>query len=185
MSYIVAVAARWTKSLKLTLSIAVHRGGLAKNDFWLVATQKKRIGEQLNYFWNMCPKPCSWAKNKRKLFTDGKSRRPLLAGAALNTLLERFYAEIKNKHGWTSQTTIHFHRKWFGQTEQFLELLAGLWTFLRPKMWKYHCILLFWSYAVVLIERTVWINSWFLHLMRAFCFCIVTISYLVFSHVYY
>ena len=30
--------------------IAVHRGGLAKNDFWLVATQKKRIGEQLNDF---------------------------------------------------------------------------------------------------------------------------------------
>ena len=50
VSYIVAVAARWTKSLKFTLSIAVHRGGLAKNHFWLVATQKKRIGEQLNYF---------------------------------------------------------------------------------------------------------------------------------------
>ena len=29
----------------------------------------------------------------------------------LNTLLERFYAEIKNKHGETSQTTIPFHRK--------------------------------------------------------------------------
>ena len=43
MSCIVAVAARWTKSLKFTLSIAVHRGGLAKNHFWLVASQKKRI----------------------------------------------------------------------------------------------------------------------------------------------
>ena len=32
----------------------------------------------------MCPKPFSWAKNKRKLFSDGKSRGPLLAGAALN-----------------------------------------------------------------------------------------------------
>ena len=31
----------------------------------------------------MCPKPFSWAKNKRKLFSDGKSRGPLLAGAAL------------------------------------------------------------------------------------------------------
>ena len=70
---------RWTKSLKFTLSIAVHGGGLAKNNFWLVATQKKRIGEQLNYFWNMCPKPFSWAKNKRKLFTDGKSRRTALS----------------------------------------------------------------------------------------------------------
>ena len=27
----------------------------------------------------MCPKPFSWAKNKRKLFSDGKSRGPLLA----------------------------------------------------------------------------------------------------------
>ena len=72
------------KSFKFTLSIAVHRGGLAKNHFWLVATQKKRIGEQLNYFWNMCSKPFSWAKNKRKLFSDGKPGGPLLAGAALN-----------------------------------------------------------------------------------------------------
>ena len=70
---------------KSTLSIAVHRGGLAKNHFWLVATQKKRIGEQLNYFWNMCPKPFSWAKNKRKRFSDGKSRGPLLEGVALNS----------------------------------------------------------------------------------------------------
>ena len=31
----------------------------------------------------MCPKLFSWAKNKRKLFSDGKSRGPLLAGAAL------------------------------------------------------------------------------------------------------
>ena len=69
MSFIIAVAARWTRSVKFTLSIAVHTGGLAKNNFWLVATQKKRI---------------SWAKNKRKLFSDGKSRGPLLARAALN-----------------------------------------------------------------------------------------------------
>ena len=37
-----------------------------------------------NYFWNMCPKPFSWAKNKRKLFSDGKSRGPPLVRAALN-----------------------------------------------------------------------------------------------------
>ena len=66
VSYIVTVAARWTKSLKFTLSIDVHFCGLAKNHFWLVTTQKKRIGEQLNDFWNMCPKPFSWAKIKRK-----------------------------------------------------------------------------------------------------------------------
>ena len=32
----------------------------------------------------MCPKPFSWAKKKRKLFSDGKSRGPLLARVALN-----------------------------------------------------------------------------------------------------
>ena len=50
VSYIVAVTVGWTKSFKFTLSMAVHRGSLAKDHFWLVATQKKRVGEQLNYF---------------------------------------------------------------------------------------------------------------------------------------
>ena len=38
--------------------------GLAKNNFWLVVTQKKkkRIEEQLDYIWNMCPKLFSWGK---------------------------------------------------------------------------------------------------------------------------
>ena len=58
-------------------TFAVHWSGLAKHTFWLGATQKKRIREQLNYFGNMCPKPFSWAKNKIKLFffffSDGKS----------------------------------------------------------------------------------------------------------------
>ena len=110
MSYITANAARWIKSVKFTLSIAVHRGGLAKNHFWLVATQKERIGEQLNYFWNMWPKPFSWAKNKRELFSDGKSRGPLLARAALKRqlisnsglqnckIIETVLTNIKNKH---------------------------------------------------------------------------------------
>ena len=62
VGYIIAVAARWTKSVKFTLSIAVHTGVLAKNHFWLVATRKKRIGEQLK----------------------GKWRGPLLVRAALN-----------------------------------------------------------------------------------------------------
>ena len=70
--------------MKFTLSIAVHRGGLAKNHFWLVATQKKRIGEQLSYFLNMCHVAFSWAKCKRKMFSDGKSRGPLLTRAALD-----------------------------------------------------------------------------------------------------
>ena len=50
MSYIISVDARWTKSVKFTLSFAVHTGELAKSHFWLVATQKKGIGEQLNCF---------------------------------------------------------------------------------------------------------------------------------------
>ena len=71
------------KLWKLHFRSRSTQGGLAKNHFWLVATQKNRIREQPNYFWNMCPKPFSWAKNKGKLFLDGKSRGPLLARAAL------------------------------------------------------------------------------------------------------
>ena len=62
VGYIIAIATCWTKSVKFTLSIAVHTGILAKNQFWPVATRKKRIGEQLKE----------------------KSRRPLLARAALS-----------------------------------------------------------------------------------------------------
>ena len=65
------------------------QGWSGQNHFGLVATQKKRIGEQLNHFWNMCPKPFSWAKNKRKVFSDGKSRGPLLASAALKTNIQK------------------------------------------------------------------------------------------------
>ena len=86
VSYIIAVAAPSKKSMKITLSIAVYTGGLAKNHFWLVSTRKKRIRDQPNYFLNMCPKPFSWAKNQGKLFLDGKSRGPLLARVALNQL---------------------------------------------------------------------------------------------------
>ena len=85
MSYIIVVAAPSTKVVKITLSIVVYTGGLAKNHFWLVATRKKRIREQPNYFRNMCPKPFSRAKNKGKFFLDGKSRGPLLARVALKT----------------------------------------------------------------------------------------------------
>ena len=60
-------------SAQFTLSIAVNKGSVAKNYFWLVATQKERSGEQLNHFWNMRPKPFNGQKIKRKLFSDGKS----------------------------------------------------------------------------------------------------------------
>ena len=71
------------KLWKLHFRSRSTQGGLAKNHFWLVATRKKRIREQPNYFWNMSLKPFSWAKNKGKLFLDEKSRRLLLARAAL------------------------------------------------------------------------------------------------------
>ena len=52
----------------------------------------------------------------------------------LNTLLEQYYAEVKNKHGSTLQTTIPFHRRWLGhRLNNSLNCLAGLWTFLRLK----------------------------------------------------
>ena len=114
MSYIVTVAAHWTKSLKFTLSIAVHRGGLAKNHFWLVATQKKRIGEQLNYFWNMCPKPFSWAKNKRELFSDGKLRGPLLVALKYHTYLALVSSLVVNaKVSSTQSRTFFSERSWW------------------------------------------------------------------------
>ena len=71
MSYIIAVAAHWKKSVKFTLSIAVRTGGLTKNQFWLLATQKEIIREQPNYFWNMCPKPFFMGKIKENFIPTG------------------------------------------------------------------------------------------------------------------
>ena len=56
--------------------------------------------------------------------------------------------------------------------------------FCALKMWKYHYILLFWSYTVVLTECRI-LNKLFLHLLRALCFCIIMISYLVSFHACY
>ena len=54
--------------------------------FGLWWRKKRGIGEQLNCFWNIiCLKPFSWAKNGRKLFSNGKSRGPLLARAVLKS----------------------------------------------------------------------------------------------------
>ena len=52
----------------------------------------------------------------------------------LSTLLERLYAEIKNKHGKTSQTAIPFYRKWFGHgLNNSLNRLAELCPFFSLK----------------------------------------------------
>ena len=56
-----------------------NRSGLAKKKSILacVDTQKKRIGEQSNYFWDIK----IIKENKGKLSIDGKSRGPLLASS--------------------------------------------------------------------------------------------------------
>ena len=54
MSHIIAVAACWTKSVKFTLSIAVHKGCLAKNYSWLMATPKKRELENNQTIFETC-----------------------------------------------------------------------------------------------------------------------------------
>ena len=101
----------------------------------------------------------------------------------LNTSPERFYAEIKSKHDYTSQTAIPFHRKWFGH-KQVLELFSRTLNFLCPKDVKISL------YIIVLIvrgcfDRTQGLNKLFFHLMRALCFSTIMISYLIFFQVCY
>ena len=52
----------------------------------------------------MCPRPFSWAKSKRKIFSDGKSRGPLLAKAALKW--KNFIDINRNMCGKISRTAI-------------------------------------------------------------------------------
>ena len=57
--------------------------------------KRKEIEEQLNYFLNMCPKPFSWEKKKRKrAFFDGKLRGPFLARVALKSYWKKKYMQI-------------------------------------------------------------------------------------------
>lgn len=49
VSSITAVETHSIKTMQFSLSIAVHTSGVAqKNQNWLVATQKTKIGEQFN-----------------------------------------------------------------------------------------------------------------------------------------
>ena len=77
----------------------------------------------------------------------------------LNTLLERSNAEMKKQTWLNLGNDDSISSKVIRtQTEQFLKLFSRtLHFFCALKTWRYHCILLFWSYAV-LTERTVWIN---------------------------
>ena len=48
---------------------------------------KKRIGKQLNYFWNMCPEHFSWAKIKENFFPMGSREDRSLRERHLNVKL--------------------------------------------------------------------------------------------------
>ena len=101
VSYTTGVAAPLTKAVKFALPILVYTGCLAKNQFWLAATRKKRIRKQPNFFWNMCPKPFSWLKNKGKLFFS-RSRE------------DRSQRERRFKVIWSVSNTIVRHTEpWF------------------------------------------------------------------------
>ena len=72
------------------------------------------------------------------------------------------------------------------QTEQFLELFSRTLNFIFLRLKDVKISL----YIIVLIvrgcfDRTHGLNKLFLHLMRALRLCIITMSYLVFFHVYY
>ena len=58
----------------------------------------------------MCLKPFSWAKNKRKLFSVGKTRGPLLARAALSCMQ-------RQRHEASARTEKNFFRCYDSKVE--------------------------------------------------------------------
>ena len=105
----------------------------------------------------------------------------------LNTLLERFCAEIKKT--WlnlANDYSISSKVIWT-RTEQFLELFNRTLYFFQSRRCEninvYYCFdrtrLFFYR------KHLQGLNKLFLHLMHALCFCIIMIIYLVFFHVYY
>ena len=73
MSYIVAVAARWTKSLKFTLSIAVHMDGWPKIIFDLWRRKKKELENNLTIF-ETCTLNLSRGQEMKENFSPTGSR---------------------------------------------------------------------------------------------------------------
>ena len=97
ISYIVAVAARWTKSVKFTLSIAVHTGDLAKNLFQLVATHKKENWRTTKLFLKRVLNPFHEQKIKENFFRRKVERTALSKSGTLisisnSQLLVRVFA---------------------------------------------------------------------------------------------
>ena len=70
-------------------------GWSGQTSIFSLRPRKKGIGEQINYFWNRCPKPFLWANSQRNFFSDGKSRGPLSARAALK-ISNSFFLSISN-----------------------------------------------------------------------------------------
>lgn len=89
--------ARSTKSVKFTLSIAVHAGGLAKNQFCRVTTEKKRIGEP-NYSFSMGSREDALSETKYQ--SRNYSGRALSRNITRNTnnRLALYYNRIRNIH---------------------------------------------------------------------------------------
>ena len=71
-------------------------GWSGQTSIFSLRPRKKGIGEQINYFWNMCPKPFLWANSQRNFFSDGKSRGPLSARAALKISNSFLFLSISN-----------------------------------------------------------------------------------------
>lgn len=89
--------ARSTKSVKFTLSIAVHAGGLAKNQFCRVTMEKNRIGEP-NYSFSMGSRED--ALSETKYHSRNYSGRALSRNITRNTnnRLALYYNRIRNIH---------------------------------------------------------------------------------------
>ena len=125
---------------------------LTKSDDWQYWTKKWKyeIAHHLTNDWALF---CCLARRKRLVQFE---------------VFEKIYFE------WLVQFMVF--EKFGHRPNNSLNCLAELWTSLRFKDVRYHRILLFWSNAVVLTERTVWINyfcTWY--------FVPCTISYNVFK----
>ena len=72
VSYIIAVAARWTKSVKFTLSIAIHTGVLAKNRFLSCGDAQKENWRTTKLFLKRVLNPFHGKKIKEHFFPSGR-----------------------------------------------------------------------------------------------------------------
>ena len=76
-------------------------------------TQKKRIEEQLNCFWNMCPKPFTWAEIKENFFPTGSATIWTLFFPNLFTLYRYLFTSLVmwSKNIPKTASTMHLNYK--------------------------------------------------------------------------